>query len=230
MGLATARLLAEQGAKVVCFDVSGRESEAAEGIGENAVAVNGDVSTAEAVQRAIAAAVDGFGRLDVLCNVAGIVPNPGGLTADFGEDDFDRVIAVNLRGTFLGMKYAIPAMIATGGGSIINWGSLASFIGTSHVVGYAASKGAVTQMTKTVAVEYATQGIRANGIAPGMVETPIMNAPHLQELAATLTARIPVGRFGRAEEAAQVAAFLASDASSYVSGVMIPVDGAYLAG
>jgi NAD(P)-dependent dehydrogenase (short-subunit alcohol dehydrogenase family) len=230
MGAATAKLFAEEGARVACFDISGQEDDTVAEIGDAAIAIHGDVSSVDDIQRMISTTTGAFGRLDVLCNVAGIVPNPGGLTADFGVDDFDRVIGVNLRGTFLGMKFAIPAMLASGGGSIVNWGSLASFIGTSHVIGYAASKGAVLQMTKTAAIEYAASGIRVNGIAPGVVETAIQNAPHLEELAATLNARIPFGRFGQPIEAAEVALFLASDASSYVSGTMIPVDGAYLAG
>jgi NAD(P)-dependent dehydrogenase (short-subunit alcohol dehydrogenase family) len=233
MGKATALLFAEEGANVVLFDVSGAEEEVAEEIGSQAVAVHGDVSEPADVEALVGTATRTFGRLDSLCNVAGIVSNPGGPLADHGIDDFDRVVGINLRGTFLAMKFAIPAMIESGGGSIVNWGSLASYIGTPGVAGYAAAKGGVTQLTKLVAIEYAMQGIRANAIAPGMIDTPIRQKTldaGLHELVAKLDARIPTGKPGSAREAAQVALFLASSASSYVSGVMIPVDAGYLAG
>ncbi|MTD12555.1 SDR family oxidoreductase [Nakamurella sp. YIM 132087] len=233
MGKATAQLFVEEGAKVVLFDISGEEETVAQDMGANAVAVHGDVSQEQDVRRMVDTAVSTWGRLDSLCNVAGIVPNPGGLTADHGIEDFDRVVAVNLRGTFMAMKFAIPEMIRSGGGSIVNWGSLASYIGTEHVAGYAASKGGITQITKTAAIEYATSGIRVNAIAPGMIDTPIVQktieSGHA-DLNAKLTARIPTGVLGSPREAAQVALFLVSSASSYVNGVMIPVDAGYLAG
>ena len=226
MGRASALLFAEEGAKVVCADVSGHEEAAADEIGKAAIAVHADVSQAADVQAMFAAAVDAFGRLDVVFNNAGF--NAPHHPIDETDDDlFDRLVAVNLRGVFLGIKYAIPALRAAGGGSIINTASFVAIMGAAAPqIAYTASKGGVLSMTREIAVEFARQNIRANALCPGPVDTPL-----LAELLSDPARRqrrlvhIPMGRFARAEEIANAALFLASDESSYVNGATFLVDG-----
>lgn len=175
-------------------------------------------------------AVTMYGRLDVLFNNAGI-EGPQALTADYDEADFDRVIGVNLKSVFLGMKYAIPAMLKSGGGSIINTSSVAGLVGFPNIVAYCASKGAVVQMSKTTALEYATQGIRVNAICPGVIWTPMVErfTGTSEEARAQFAASQPVNRFGSSEEVAALALFLASDEASFVTGAALPVDGGFVA-
>ena len=231
MGRATAILFAAEGARVIVADVSGDEETTAKEIGEAAVAVHADVSKSDDVRACVEAATSAWGRLDVMCNVAGIVAPPASI-GDYDEALFDHVLAVNMKSTFYGMKYAIPALLATGGGSIINWASLASFLGMPGAAAYVASKGAVAALTRAAAVEYAAHGIRVNALVPGVIETGIIQKGRdagFDPEAMGILARIPIGRLGSSEEAANVALFLASDAASYVTGVLLPVDGGYLA-
>ncbi len=153
IGKSAALLFAREGAKVVCADISGAEDGTASEIGAAAVAVRTDVARAADVQAMVARAISEFGRLDIAFNNAGI-EGPQAQTADYEEADFDRVIAVNLKGVFLGMKYEIPAMLQSGGGAIINTASVAGLVGFPNIVAYCASKGAVVQMSRTAALEY----------------------------------------------------------------------------
>ena len=229
IGRAIAQRFVEEGANVVVADIAGAD-EAAAALGKAAVACKVDVSRSADVQAMIKTATERFGRLDVLVNNAG-VEGKQAPTADYAEDEFDRVIAINLRGVFLGMKYGIPALLANGGGSIINMSSIAGLVGFPGIVAYTASKGGVIQMTKTTALEYATQNVRVNAICPGVIWTPMVErftggSAEGREQFAQIE---PVKRMGTPEEIAAMALFLASDESSFVTGTALPVDGGYVA-
>jgi NAD(P)-dependent dehydrogenase (short-subunit alcohol dehydrogenase family) len=175
----------------------------------------------------VQATVDRFGSLRVLYNNAGIFPADDASVTDTAEATWDRVMQINLKGVFLGCKYGIPAMLESGGGSIVNTASFVALMGAAAPqIAYTASKGGVLAMTREIAVEFARRNIRANALCPGPIETPL-----LAELLADPARRerrlvhIPVGRFGQAEEIANAALFLASDESSYVTGATFVVDG-----
>ncbi len=225
MGAAMAELFHANGARVVVADIAGKQEEVAARLGERCRAIKADVSKSSDVRAMLNLAVEAFGRLDVLCNNAGI-QGQFALTADYDEDDWDAVMSVNLRGVFLGMKYAIPHMLATGGGSIINTSSMASIVAFPTLPAYSASKGAVATLTKVTAAEYAAKGIRVNAIQPGAIDTVMARAmtPEIIEgaIAATL-----MGRIGTPMEVANLALFLASDESSFITGTLTPIDGGY---
>lgn len=230
IGRATAIRFAAEGAKVIVTDITGAEDETARSIGGDSIAVHADVSVSSDVQSVVEVARNRFGRLDVFFNNAGI-EGAQAPTAECTEENFDRVISVNLQGVFLGMKYAIPLMIEGGGGSIINNASVAGLVGFPGIPAYCASKGGVVQLTKTAALEYATQGIRVNAICPGVIWTPMVErfTAGNAELEAAFRATEPVGRFGTPEEVAAMALYLASDESSFVTGAALPVDGGFIA-
>lgn len=242
MGRATALRLAAEGATVVAADISGDERATASVVGDRAVAVGCDV-TREADWRALVdGTVERFGRLDVLCNVAGITGEIA-LIAEATVEDFDRVLDVNLRGVWLGMRHALPAMVAGGGGAIVNWASLGGLIGVPAMSPYLASKGGVVQVTRGAALEYGRHGVRVNAVCPGHIETPMTEQvgaafARASEAARESTARLmadnatrgALGRNGTADEVAAAAAFLASDDASFLTGVALPVDGGRLAG
>jgi len=231
IGLESARLFAAEGARVVLVDADAARGEAAArelaaGGGEAAF-VRADVARAREVEAAIAEAERRFGALHVLFNNAGIFPAGDGLPEETDEAVFDQVVAVNLKGVFFGCKYGIPALRRAGGGSIINTASFVALMGAATAqIAYTASKGGVLAMTREIAVAHARQGIRANALCPGPVDTPL-----LAELLADPAARarrlvhVPMGRLAQASEVAQAALFLASDESSYVNGASFVVDG-----
>ncbi|WP_425825305.1 SDR family NAD(P)-dependent oxidoreductase [Streptomyces fractus] len=232
IGRATALLFAEHGAKVVCADRSGEQTAVAKEIGDAAaLAVHADVSAAADVERMIGAAEEHFGRLDVLFNNAGF----GGPRKPLVEQDeatFDDVIAVNLKGVFLGMKYGIAAMLRTGGGSVVNTASSAALVGWKKHSVYAAAKGGVVQMTKSAALDYATEGVRVNAVCPGMTWTGLAgaSAENPEPPPDAVMKAQPMHRWGLPSELAAAVLFLASDASSFVTGVALPVDGGYVTG
>lgn len=228
IGRASAELFAAEGARVVCADTSGNEEDVAAGIGANAVAAHVDVSSSADVARMVDTAVDAFGRIDVLFNNAGF----GGPRAPLHEQEealLDAVLAVNLKGVFLGMKHAIPVMLRTGGGSVINTASSAGLVGWKHHSLYSAAKGAVVQLTKSAALDYAESGIRVNAICPGMTWTGLAGASYGSTPPPDLRPPQPMNRWGLPGELAAAALFLASDESSFVTGAAIPVDGGYVA-
>jgi NAD(P)-dependent dehydrogenase (short-subunit alcohol dehydrogenase family) len=241
-GRAAAKLFAERGAAVVVAEINEAAGRAtAREIGEaggRAIAVACDVSRADQVQAVASATVDEFGRLDVLYNNAGYwLPARGnyrvGVTDApsplLDESIWDRTIAVNLKGIYLGCKYAIPRMQETGGGSIINTSSIAALrVGRGASDAYTAAKGGVIAITRTLAVEHARYGIRCNCIIPGAVRTPLVGemTPEYEE---AVKRTIPLGRWAEPEEIAKLALFLASDESSWVTGAMFVIDGGFTA-
>ena len=230
MGAATARMFAREGAKVVICDVLEHEGrQVAEGIGAAARFELLDVTNEESWAAVVAAATREFGKLDILVNNAGI---SGSAEQDFyNTEAWHRIMAVNATGVFFGMKHAIPAMVANGGGSIVNLSSIAGIIGSEHVhIAYNASKAAVRLMTKWAAVQHAKDNIRANSVHPGIMP-PMRTSGRTAEpaLRAERMRVVPMRRPGEVDEVAYAILFLASDESSYITGSEIHVDGGVLA-
>ena len=228
IGRAAARRFAEEGARVVLADISGRQDEVATSIGDVAVAVHADVTAPDDVARMILTAEERFGGLHVLMNNAG-----GGQAhmplADIDEPTFDQILALNLRSAFLGMRHGIPAMLRSGGGSVINTASAAGLVGWKGQAAYAAAKGGVVQLTKSAALDYATQGIRVNALCPGMTWTGLAGGEEGSTPPPDLVPPQPMKRWGMPSELGAAALFLASDDSAFVTGAAIPVDGGYVA-
>ncbi len=227
MGKAIVERFVREGAMVVAADISGKQNEVAASAGACCVPFQLDVSKSAEVKAMLDLAVSRFGGLHVLCNNAGI---QGGMapTGDYDDEVFDRVMAVNARGVYLGMRHAIPIMLAGGGGSIVNTASMAAVVAFPQMVGYCASKGAVRMMTKTTAVEYADKGIRVNCFCPGSIDTNMVAGMPKEYIDAVIAAN-PVKRIGHPREIADLALFLASDESSFITGTEILIDGGYTA-
>ncbi len=231
MGQVASVLFAREGARIVVADFSeagGAETVAAvEAVGGEAAFVKVDVANPDQVSAMIDFAMARFGALNILYNNAGIFPADDGGVTETPEPTWDRVMEVNLKGVWLGCKYGIPAMLASGGGSIVNVASFVALMGAATAqIAYTASKGGVLAMTREIAVEYGRQNIRANSLCPGPVSTPmleeLMSDP---ERKARRLVHIPMGRLGQAEELAKAALFLASDDSSFMTGAQLVVDG-----
>jgi NAD(P)-dependent dehydrogenase (short-subunit alcohol dehydrogenase family) len=231
IGRATARMLAAEGAAVVIGDVdeaAGAVAEEIRGAGGGASFVRTDVTAWDDVRGLVAAAVEEHGRLDVMVNNVGVAI--GGAAGEMSEQDWNRVIDVNLTGVWRGMRHAIPEMLRIGGGSIVNVSSVQSLVGFVGWSGYAASKGGINALTQQAAVEYAPQGIRVNAIIPGTILTGmnegiLRDHPDPDGLMAQWTAMHPIGRIGQPEEVAAAVVYLASDESSFVTGMLLRVDG-----
>src|SRR5213594_1494258 len=223
MGRTAANLFAVEGAKVVIADVTARTGEEAvqeiKSAGGQAAFVRADVSKPAEVEAMVRFTIETFGGLHVLYNNAGIFHAEDEGTVETAEAIWDRVININLKGVWLGCKYGIPALLRSGGGSIVNTASFVALVGAATPqIAYTASKGGVLAMTREIAIEFARKGIRANALCPGPVDTPL-----LKELFSDPARRarrmvhIPTGRLAQAKEIAQGALFLASDESSYVN-------------
>jgi NAD(P)-dependent dehydrogenase (short-subunit alcohol dehydrogenase family) len=236
MGEAATRLFVREGARVVVGDLQRDRADAlVAGLSGKAIARHADVSRAEDVAGLVDAALTQFGRLDVMFNNAGI---GGGeqLIHETPEAVFDRIVAVDLKGVWLGIKYAVPALLRSGGGSIVNTASVSALMGMRYQGAYGAAKGGVVQLTRVAAVEYAEHGIRVNAILPGGVLTPLIYAnPALPEamdpqiVEAQLASVQPIRRAGQPLDIANAALWLASDESSFVTGASIVVDGGWTA-
>ena len=232
IGLATALGFAAEGASVMIAARRRAQGEAAveqiRQAGGQAEFVETDVTASASIQNMVAETIARFGRLDIAFNNAGV---PGDVTkdiADADEDIYDRVMAINARGVWLSMKYEIREILKAGGGAIVNCSSFAGLRGGPRSSAYYASKHAVLGMTKSVALEYAARNIRVNASCPGLINTDLVTIgfAQAQEKLAQLTARIPMQRPGESEEVANAVLFLASDESSFISGVALSVDGA----
>lgn len=233
IGRATAIRFAEEGARVTCVDIDAGSAQAtADDIGSSAVAVGADVSDPSQVGSYTDATVERWDRLDVVFNNAGV--NIPGVFHEVPDEVIDRTLAVNVKGTMYGCRYAIPHMLRAGGGSLINTSSVNGIVAEPYLAVYAASKGAIVMLSKGIALDYVKRGIRCNAIAPGWVDTPI-NYAHaemlggLDKVYATIDSFQPIGRPGEPREIANVALFLASDESSFVTGTLIVADGAMTA-
>ena len=231
MGAVASRLFASEGAAVVLTDVADVAGEAVaadiETAGGQALYVHSDVSDEADAEAMAKTAVDRFGGLHVLYNNAGVMMSQDGSVTETDASIWDATLDINVKGVAFGCKYGVPAMIASGGGSIINVASFVAWMGAAtSQTAYTASKGAVLSMTREIAVEYARRGIRCNALCPGPIDTPL-----LAELLADPARRqrrfvhIPMGRLGQAEELAKAALFLASDDSSFMTGASLIVDG-----
>ena len=226
-----AELFAAEGARVVIADVVEGDGKAAvdaiADAGGNAAFVKADVSEAADAEAMVRFAIDTYGGLHVLYNNAGVLPPDDAGTLDTPEATWERVMAVNLKGVWLGCKFGIPALLDSGGGSIVNVSSMVALLGSATAqIAYTTSKGGILSMTRELAVEYARVGIRANALCPGPIETPLMAKLMADpQWAARRLVHIPMGRPGRAEEIARAALFLASDDSSFMTGAALVVDG-----
>jgi NAD(P)-dependent dehydrogenase (short-subunit alcohol dehydrogenase family) len=222
MAKASAKIFVREGAKVVAADISGAEKETAAELGDAALPVHCDVTREADVEAIMRAAVDEFGRLDAVLNVAGI--GDAAMIADVTMEHYDRVMDIDLRGVLLGTKHAVRTMLEQGtGGAIVNWSSIGGLNASPFTGVYSAAKAGVISFTRTAAVEYADKGIRVNCVCPGYIKTEGMGASldHYKG-AAELT---PMKRLGQAHEIAEVAAFLCSDRASFVTGAIVPIDG-----
>ena len=234
IGRASALIFAREGARVVVVDIDdtgGDETvDLVERGGGAATFVHADVSDADQVEAMVRHAVSTFGGLDCALNNAGM-GSGGQPIADYPVSEWDRAIGVMLTGVFLGMKYEIPAMLARGGGAIVNTSSVAGLTGYPGQSGYIAAKHGVIGLTRTVALEYATQGIRVNAICPGTARTPMVAAAleHSPEIAEHLVGLLPIGRVAEPSEIAEAAVWLCTDAASFVLGTAFSVDGGYTA-
>jgi dihydroanticapsin dehydrogenase len=229
IGRATAIRFAEEGARVTCVDITRDAVEAtAADIGDQARAVAADVSDPAAVRRYTDETVDAWGRLDAVFNNAGV--NLPGIFHEVDDATIDRTLAVNVKGVMYGCRAAIPHLLRGGGGSLINTSSVNGLVAEPFLAVYAASKGAIIMLSKGIALDYAKQGIRCNAIAPGWVDTPVNHAHAamlggLDKVYAEIDSFQPVGRPGEPREIANVALFLASDESSFVTGSVVVADG-----
>jgi NAD(P)-dependent dehydrogenase (short-subunit alcohol dehydrogenase family) len=223
IGSAVTRLLSAAGADVVASDL-----EPVAGL----VSVAGDASLAETAERTVATALERFGRLDVLVNNAGHIVYKTIL--DTSDEEWDRVMAVNVRSMFVHCRSAIPVLRDQGGGAIVNVASISGLIGIPALTAYTASKGAVVQLTRQLAVEWASAGIRVNAVAPGAIDTPFLTDFVAEQedpegVAAAIRAEHPMGRWGTADEIAETIVFLASDRAAFVTGAVLAADGGFTA-
>lgn len=233
LGREVAQGFAEVGATVALVDSNlpaiQALQEELEKKGYASVAIKADVTNAADVKAAVSLVVESVGKIDILVNCAGITRRMP--VEEFDEDAWDLVLNVNLKGPFLFMKYASAVMLKAGKGSIINFGSLGSIVAIPFSAAYCSSKGGVAQLTKTAAVEWAQRGIRVNAVIPGTFKTPLLSQCIEQNpaYANEMLSRFPIGRFGNPEEIVGACIFLASDASSYVTGHLLYVDGGCIA-
>jgi NAD(P)-dependent dehydrogenase (short-subunit alcohol dehydrogenase family) len=236
IGRATAELFAKEGARVVVADYNAETAQSTAGAikqrGGQAVVVQADVSKAADAEHMVKATLDAYGRLDVIHNNAGIFVKPTP-AHELTEEVWDHIFNINIKGVWLGCKYAIPELIKAGGGAIVNTASMAGLRARPYTSAYCASKGAVVMLTKTLAIELAPYNIRVNCICPGAVNTPLIHQLGVtqEQAAAQVLADQPIPRYARPEEIARAVLYLASDDdASYVTGHSLQIDGGQWAG
>lgn len=224
MAKAASDVFVREGAKVLAADISGAQEQTAKELGDACVPFHVDVTSEPDVQAMFAAALEAFGRVDAVLNVAGI--GTAAALADLTLDDYDRTLAVDLKGVMLGTKHGIKTMLESGGGAIVNWSSIGGMNGSRMPTSaYSMAKAGVIALTKAAAIEYGDQGIRANAICPGFIETPMSGGKGAAERFPALVGGSALKRGGQPEEVAELASFLASDRASYITGAIIPIDG-----
>ena len=232
IGRAIADAFATEGARVVVSDLDeagGAETVAGiEKRGGRATFIRADVSRPEEGEALVEAVVKEFGALHIAVNNAG-VSGPSGPVGEYPIDGWDRVIAINLSGVFYGMRYQIPALLDSGGGSIVNVASILGQVGFANSAAYVAAKHGVVGLTRNAAIEYATRGIRVNAVGPAFINTPLIEKNMTPEGRAALVAKHPIGRLGEPEEVAELVVWLSSDKASFVTASYYAIDGGYLA-
>ena len=239
IGLQTAHLFLKEGAKLALVDLDQADLDrAADALGhpDNVLTIAADVASADATKTYVDQTVERFGRIDIFFNNAGIEGKVAPL-ADQKIEEFDKVIAVNVRGAFLGLQHVLPVMARQGGGSIINMSSIAGLKGSPNLAPYITSKHAVVGMTRAAAIEAAPANVRVNSVHPSPINTRMMRSledgfspGHGSEVKAQLEQSIPLGRYGEAADVANLVLFLASDESRFITGAQYPVDGGMAAG
>jgi meso-butanediol dehydrogenase/(S,S)-butanediol dehydrogenase/diacetyl reductase len=228
MGAATARRLAAGGAHVLIVD---RNGDLAAGVAAEirGTSIVGDIADSGFCDGAVAAAVGHHGRLDVLVNAAGVIVRASG--EDTSDDQWAHIMGVNVSGTFYMCRAAVREMRPRGGGAIVNFGSIWGDLGSAGVAAYCASKGAVHNLTRALAMDHAGHGIRVNAVCPGEVNTPMLQSERVEavtdQLLAQIAATVPMGRLAEPDEIARVVCFLASDDASYMTGALVSVDAGY---
>lgn len=232
IGRATALAFAQQGANVAVVDVvkDNETMDLIKSVGGNAIFITCDVSKSADVQAMVGTTIETYGRLDFAFNNAGI-EGASAPTADCTEENWDRVLAVNLKGPWLCMKYEIPYMLKQKTSAIVNCSSVAGLVGFQGIPAYVASKHGLAGLTKTTALEYAKTGLRVNAVSPGVIKTPMIDrfTGMKKEVEQQFISMEPIGRLGEPSEVANAVLWLCSDASSFVTGHVMPVDGGWVA-
>lgn len=227
IGLATAKKLLSEGAKVVLADWNDDVDEIAKSLNSEAIGIKTDVSNENEVKNCVNQVIEKFGHVDMLVANAGIGGGPN-KPHEVSLDEWNKVVAVNQTGIYLFNKYVIAEMLKTGGGSIVNTSSMYGLVGSNTSFAYSATKGAINQMTRSEALVYARNGIRINAVAPGYVDTPIL-AEVPKEYKDAMANSLPVGRLGEDVEIANLISYLLSDDASFITGSIVPIDGGYTA-
>ena len=227
IGLATAKKLLNEGAKVVLVDWNEGVNDIAKNLSKNCIGIRCDVSCDTNVQETISKIMEKFGHIDYLVANAGIGGGPN-KAHEVSIDEWNKVIGVNQTGIFLMNKYVISEMLKTGGGAIVNTSSMYGLVGTTMSFAYSASKGAINQMTRSLALTYARNNIRVNAVAPGYVDTPIL-ALVPDEAKNAMANQLPIGRLGKDVEIASLICYLLSDEATFITGAIVPIDGGFTA-
>lgn len=227
IGLATAKNLLSKGANVVLVDWNEDVSRIAESLNEKALGIRCDVSSDTDVKKCVENIIKKYGHINYLVANAGIGGGPN-KAHEVSIDEWNKVIGVNQTGIFLMNKYVIKNMLENGGGAIVNTSSMYGLVGTTMSFAYSASKGAINQMTRSLALTYARDNIRVNAIAPGYVDTPIL-AEVPKDMKDAMANQLPIGRLGKDTEIANLICYLLSDEASFITGAIVPIDGGFTA-